>query len=54
MERSITFTKAQIIIDKNFPLYDIELQKVKGNHKYGCIRQTIIGDGKPKFLVTEQ
>ena len=24
--RSITFTKAQIIIDSNFPLYDIDLQ----------------------------
>jgi hypothetical protein len=24
--RSITFTKAQIIIDNNFPLYDIDLQ----------------------------
>jgi hypothetical protein len=24
--RSITFTKAQIIIDSNFPLYDTDLQ----------------------------
>jgi hypothetical protein len=24
--RSITFTKAQIIIDSNFPLYDVDLQ----------------------------
>jgi hypothetical protein len=31
--RSITFTKAQGIIDSNFPLYDKDLQLVKGNHK---------------------
>jgi hypothetical protein len=31
--KSITITKAQGIIDSNFPLYDKDLQLVKGNHK---------------------